>query len=142
MSESIGIIITSHGDFCKGAVDSLNMIIGRSENLESVSVTPTSSVQDVETEMEQKYLKLLDNCTEVLIFTDLICGTPNNIAVKLLMKYDNITIFTGYNLAILVELINRRNCGCNHISELLEDAKDIFADSNRILKKEGNEDGN
>ena len=52
------------------------------------------------------------------------------------MEKDNITIVTGYNLAILVELINKRNCGCETVSELLENEETIFKDSNRILKKE------
>ena len=52
------------------------------------------------------------------------------------MEKDNITIVTGYNLAILVELINKSNCGCETVSELLENEETIFKDSNRILKKE------
>lgn len=137
MNQNIGIIITSHGKYCLGAVDSLNMIIGRSDYLETVFVTPTSSIQDVEKEMKQAYEKLCKDCKDVLIFTDLICGTPNNIAVKLMMEKNNITIVTGYNLAILLEIINKRNCGCNDVSELLRDEKEIFNSSNRILKKEG-----
>ena len=134
--KKIGIIITIHGKFCLGAVDSLKMIIGGCDDIETVSVTLTSSVQEIEKEMNDIYEKLSKTSSEILIFTDLICGTPNNVAVKLLMEKDNITIVTGYNLAILVELINKRNCGCETVSELLENEETIFKDSNRILKKE------
>ncbi len=137
MDKKIGIIITSHGKYCLGALDSLTMIIGGSEDIQTVAVTPTLSVQEVENQMQNAYEKLCETCNEVLIFTDLICGTPNNVAVKLMMQKDNITIVTGYNLAILVELVNRRNCGCHSVSELLKDEEDIFSNSNRILKKEG-----
>lgn len=137
MDQKIGIIITSHGKYCFGAVDSLNMIIGRSDYIKTVSVTPTSSVQDIEEQMKDAYDELSQDCKEVLIFTDLICGTPNNVAVKLMMEKDNITVITGYNLAILVEIINKRNCGCNDVSELLRDEEELFRNSNRILKKEG-----
>ena len=137
MDQKIGIIITSHGEYCLGAVDSLNMIIGRSEHIQTVSVTPTLSVQDVEKKMNQAYETLCANCKEIIIFTDLICGTPNNVAVKLMMQKNNITVITGYNLAILIELINKRNCGRDDVSELLDGEEEIFQNSNRILKKEG-----
>lgn len=87
--------------------------------------------------MKDAYDELSQDCKEVLIFTDLICGTPNNVAVKLMMEKANITVITGYNLAILVEIINKRNCGCNDVSELLRDEEELFRNSNRILKKEG-----
>ena len=137
MAKKIGIIITSHGKYCLGALDSLSMIIGGSEAIDTVSVTPTSSVQEVEKQMKDAYDKLSNTCSDVLIFTDLICGTPNNVAVRMMMQEQNITIVTGYNLAILVELINKRNCGCDNVSELLKDEQQIFNDSNRILKREG-----
>ena len=53
--KKIGIIITSHGKFCLGAVDSLKMIIGGCDDIETVSVTLTSSVQEVEKEMNDIY---------------------------------------------------------------------------------------
>ena len=49
--KKIGIIITSHGKFCLGAVDSLKMIIGGCDDIETVSVTLTSSVQEIEKEI-------------------------------------------------------------------------------------------
>ena len=63
---------------------------------------------------------------EVLIFTDLLCGTPNNVAVRLMMDEEDITVLTGYNLAILVELVNRRNTTAMKVCELIEDSKEIF----------------
>ena len=137
MVKKIGIIITSHGQYCYGAIDSLNMIIGRSEDIELIAVNPASSIQEIEGAMDEAYEKLSGNCSDILIFTDLFYGTPNHIAVKMMTQKTNITIVTGYNLAILVELINRRNNGCNDIATLLRDEEKIFAESNRILRKEG-----
>lgn len=137
MDSKIGILLASHGDYCYGAKNSLEMIIGPSPNLLCVSVTPSMNNTDVQVQMEEAYGVLRKACDEVLIFTDLLCGTPNNIAVRLMMTENNITVLTGYNLAILVELVNRRNtCNCN-VRELIEGIEDIMKASLRIMTKEG-----
>lgn len=103
MECNIGILLASHGEYCHGAKNSLEMIIGDCPDLLCVSVTPSMNNEDVQVQMREAYELLKKECSEVLIFTDLLCGSPNHAAVRLMMSREDITVVTGYNLAILVE---------------------------------------
>ena len=54
-----------------------------------------------------------------------------------MMSREDITVVTGYNLAILVELVNRRNTSDLKVQELLNGIEDTLASSLRIMTKEG-----
>lgn len=137
MESNIGILLASHGDYCLGAKNSLEMIIGKCSDFLCVSVTPTMNNEAVQKRMEDAYTLLRKSCDEVLIFTDLLCGSPNHAAVRMMMVEEGITVVTGYNLAILVELINRRNTTQMKVKELLTGIEDILASSLRVMTKEG-----
>ena len=113
------------------------MIIGPCDHLLCVSITPQMNNEEARQQMKRAYESLHQQCDEVLIFTDLLCGTPNNVAVRLMMDEEDITVLTGYNLAILVELVNRRNTTAMKVCELIEDSKEILASSLRIMNKRG-----
>lgn len=137
MENKVGILLASHGQYCLGAKDSLEMIIGPCDHLLCVSITPQMNNEEARQQMKRVYESLHQQCDEVLIFTDLLCGTPNNVAVRLMMDEEDITVMTGYNLAILVELVNRRNTTAMKVCELIEDSKEILASSLRIMNKRG-----
>ena len=67
----------------------------------------------------------------------MLCGSPNHAAVRLKKSREDITVVTGYNLAILVELVNRRNTSDLKVQELLNGIEDTLASSLRIMTKEG-----
>ena len=110
---------------------------GDCPDLLCVSVTPSMNNEDVQVQMREAYELLEKECSEVLIFTDLLCGSPNHAAVRLMMSREDITVVTGYNLAILVELVNRRNTSDLKVQELLNGIEDTLASSLRIMTKEG-----
>ena len=76
MECNIGILLASHGEYCHGAKNSLEMIIGDCPDLLCVSVTPSMNNEDVQVQMREAYELLKKECSEVLIFTDLLCGSP------------------------------------------------------------------
>ena len=137
MECNIGILLASHGEYCHGAKNSLEMIIGDCPDLLCVSVTPSMNNEDVQVQMREAYELLKKESSEVLIFTDLLCGAPNHAAVRLMMSREDITVVTGYNQAILVELVNRRNTSDLKVQELLNGIEDTLASSLRIMTKEG-----
>ena len=57
--------------------------------------------------------------------------------MRLKKSREDITVVTGYNLAILVELVNRRNTSDLKVQELLNGIEDTLASSLRIMTKEG-----
>ena len=53
MECNIGILLASHGEYCHGAKNSLEMIIGDCPDLLCVSVTPSMNNEDVQVQMRE-----------------------------------------------------------------------------------------
>ena len=49
---------------------------------------------------------LLDKNENVIILTDLLGGTPNNTALKIAIENERISVITGYNLMLLIEIFS------------------------------------
>lgn len=72
-------------------------------------------------------------------FLLILCGflLSTKMTTPEMMSREDITVVTGYNLAILVELVNRRNTSDLKVQELLNGIEDTLASSLRIMTKEG-----
>ncbi|WP_010630598.1 PTS sugar transporter subunit IIA [Sporolactobacillus vineae] len=97
-----GIILTSHGKLAKEVLASAEMIIGQTENIQAVCMTMDDGSAGLRKKMEQAVDQFSDR-EGVLIITDLLGGTPCNVATLLAQGSDRITVMTGLNLAMVVE---------------------------------------
>ncbi len=114
MNRKIGLILVSHGYFAKGAVDAAEMILGKQEDIISISVLPGMDLGQV----KDNILKALDElkCERgVLIITDIIGGTPSNAAAIIAAKRDDILVLTGLNMPMLLEFLSNREITLNDI---------------------------
>ena len=103
----IGLLVTGHANFGSGMTSSVNLIAGEQEAYKYVDFLPTYSTEDLTVEIT-KALDELKDCEGVLIFTDLMGGTPFNVSAQLGHGKDNIRIVAGTNLPMLVELVMSR----------------------------------
>ena len=101
----IGLLVTGHANFGSGITSSVNLIAGEQEDYQYVDFLPTYSTEDLTAEMT-KALEKLNNCEGIIIFTDLMGGTPFNVAAQL--GRDNVRIIAGTNLPMLVEIVMSR----------------------------------
>lgn len=118
--DSIGLLLMSHGDFAKAALESVQLIVGEQENVETMSVFVVDQVENLRQEMIDKVNKL-DTSKGLLVFTDIIGGTPTNLASSLLVN-DNVIICSGLNLPVLLEVIMDRNRSLDEIKETIQNA--------------------
>lgn len=96
------IILTSHGDFAAGLLSSYEMIAGKNEKIDYVSLT-NDGINDFSKKLEEKLQSIRDD--KVLILCDLKGGTPFNESYKqLLMRPNDIQIICGMNLPMLIEM--------------------------------------
>lgn len=96
----IKIIVASHGLFSQELVHSAEMIVGKMENVNSVSLLPNEALTD----LMDKAVKLLEKSTDqTIVLVDLFGGTPCNVFTALLKKYD-FHLYTGASLPMLIEL--------------------------------------
>ena len=71
----IGLIVTGHANFGTGITSSVNLIAGEQEAYRAVDFLPTYSTEDLTQEIS-KAIDDLKDCEGIIIFTDLMGGTP------------------------------------------------------------------
>ena len=98
----VGGVIVSHGQLGKEMIATAEMIVGKIDNITSVSIDVTSEVETSREQIRQA-IKSVNNGAGVVIFTDMFGGTPSNISLSFLDDV-NIEVITGVNLAMLLQL--------------------------------------
>lgn len=120
MSDEIAILLMSHGDFAKEAMKSAEMVFGRQDNYETMSVFLVDQVDALRQEMLEKVEKL-DTSKGLLVFTDIVGGTPMNLAGSLLGR-ENTIVCSGLNLPVLIEALMNRNKTVQELKTVIEAA--------------------
>lgn len=96
------ILLTSHGSFCSGLLESYEMIAGDSSNIEKLSLTDEGIGK-----FRENLKELLDRMTEndyVLIFCDMKGGTPFNESLNYYLGHEEkVRVVSGMNLPMLIE---------------------------------------
>lgn len=99
----IGCILTGHGTFAEGVAGALEMIAGEQENFETVCFLEEKSLETFSDDMRSAISKLSQKCSGVIIFADLLGGTPFRTAMLEAQDFDKVEVIAGVNLPILLE---------------------------------------
>ncbi|WP_061760955.1 PTS mannose transporter subunit IIA, partial [Streptococcus pneumoniae] len=83
--------------------------------------------------------ELLDSNQEVIVLTDLIGGSPNNVALSRFLNLDSVDIVTGFNIPLLVELISSYDSKIN-LEEIVQNAQNSLFNVKQQLNVEEEED--
>lgn len=131
-----GIIIASHGKFAEGMYDAIKMFSGELENFSYIPLLPDQDLKSFIEELKNKIDKV-DTGDGVVVFCDLLYGTPSNIVSSLLKEEiykGKLEIISGINLATVLEYTNTRNEIFDR-NKLLEVGKSSIASVNDIIEK-------
>lgn len=134
----IGIIVTGHGHFATGLTSSLNLITGEHEDYKAVDFDGVISPEQLLAIIEEK-IQELSNCTDIYIFTDLQGGTPFRMAATATLKHNNLHVFAGTNLPMLIECMMTRSFqedAATYALQLVESAQSQVTKYERVIKKE------
>lgn len=97
------IVLTTHGKFASGILDSYKMIFGSSENILTVELTE-EGIGNYRKEL-RKILDEVINKHDILILSDLKGGTPHNESYQYFLEnIDNVSLVSGLNLSMLIEV--------------------------------------
>ena len=125
----VGIIITGHCNFATGIASAVKLVAGQQKNLEAVDFPDTYS-----TEKLTEALDKLEECKNIIFFTDIVGGSPFKISAELAATSSkNIKIISGTNLGMLIENVMMRDMDIN-FDELVETA--ISTGKQQVLKFE------
>lgn len=106
----IGVIVSGHGNFATGMTSALNLILGNQDNYKTVDFPESDTATELENNIKDA-IKSLCHCEKIIIFCDLLSGSPFNISIMEAMKTENIKVIYGTNLGMLIESMMKRNMG-------------------------------
>lgn len=104
----VGIIVVGHGEFAKGLSSAVEMIAGRQDEYLNLSFSYGMTPEQLKAEIKDA-IEQLNTERGILIFTDLMGGTPFKESVEISLQYDNVKVITGTNTAMLLEAVLMRS---------------------------------
>jgi PTS system mannose-specific IIA component len=97
----VGGVIVSHGHLGEEMIHTAEMIVGKINNITSVSIDLTTGVESSRDQIKRA-IQTVNNGSGVVILTDMFGGTPSNISLSFLDE-SNVEVITGVNLAMLIQ---------------------------------------
>lgn len=101
------LVLISHGKFCEELKKSTEMIMGPQEDIYTLPLLPEDGTETY----KQKFLTVTDSLNDFVVLCDLLGGTPANIISKLIMEGQQVTLYAGMNLPMVIEFINSQMIG-------------------------------
>jgi PTS system mannose-specific IIA component len=98
----IGILIVTHQELAEALMGVWDLILGRTEGVQAVSLDPKDA-PEVSRQQIQQGLAQINNGNGVIILTDMLGGTPSNLALPFLQD-GKVEVITGVNLPMLMKL--------------------------------------
>jgi len=105
----LGILIATHGDLSIGLLDAAKLIVGKQENIRTMSLFHDTDISTFGDIMKEN-IEELNQGQGVIVFVDLFAASPYNQAVlkKQELKDTPYKIISGVNLPMLIECLSLR----------------------------------
>lgn len=97
------IILVTHGDFAKGILTSLKLVMGTLDYIDFVSIHANETIPEI-TDMIRKKMSLYEKDTVTVIISDIAGGSTTRAALELLSEKEHTYLITGLNLGLLLEV--------------------------------------
>jgi len=102
----VGLVIVTHGGLSKELVKVAEMIVGKLDNTEAISVNALEEVDKSRDEIGAA-IKRVQGKDGVLVMTDMFGGSPSNMSLSFLDE-DSTEVLTGVNLPMIIKFANHR----------------------------------
>ena len=119
----VGCILTGHGTFAEGVGAALEMVGGPQEDFRVVTFLEEEAAE-FPAKVAGAISELAEKCGEVVVFCDLMGGTPFNQAMMAGATTPGVRVVTGVNLPMLLECMSVRDEGVS-AEELVQTALEI-----------------
>lgn len=99
-----GILLISHGNYANELRKSLKMITGEIDNVYSVGLDFSDGPDEFKAKLQNLEPKL-ELYSNVIVFSDLLGGSPSNTAFQYFFKKENYQFITGMNFPMVLSAI-------------------------------------
>lgn len=133
------MILASHGKLAEGMKDTLEMIVGKNENIYAFAAYSDGS----ETKFLEDIQALINGNQDeqIVIATDVLGGSVNNEMIQLLNRYPQVYLISGMNLPVIITLAT---AVCPLTTEMIEEAismgKEGVVFVNQLMKENNEEE--
>lgn len=103
----VGCILTGHGRFAEGVGGALEMVGGPQDDFAVVTFLEDEA-GEYPAKIAGAISEMAERCGEVVVFCDLLGGTPFNQAMMASAKTPGVQVVTGTNLPMLLECVTSR----------------------------------
>lgn len=100
----IGCIVTGHGGFAPGMMRAVEMIAGDQKYFKVIAFEEGEELEVFDMKFQQAIEELLEHTSGVLVFSDLLGGTPFRSSMLTASQYEKVEVLTGSNLPMLIEI--------------------------------------
>ncbi len=102
----VGLLVVTHGQLGRELVSAVEMIQGPQERMYGVAVEQKDDMPTAAKIVERAF-EIADGGDGVIIFTDLLGGTPSNISLTFLNR-PKVEVISGVNLPMLLKAAGLR----------------------------------
>lgn len=117
----IGMVVAGHGNFATGMGSNIELIAGQQENFILCDFIQGMTAEDLSGDY-MKALNKLSGLDGIVFFTDIPGGTPFNEAVKIKLQHNNVSVLTGSNIPMLLDMLFNRDLNMSAFMEKALDA--------------------
>jgi PTS system mannose-specific IIA component len=103
----IGLLVITHGELGRELVKAAEFILGRREQITSLSVVSQTKPDELSRQIKDAIGKV-GGPEGTLVLTDMFGGTPNNISLTL-WEEGKVEIATGVNLPMVIKALTTRD---------------------------------
>lgn len=128
----VGLVLVSHGGFGSALMRSASLIAGEYENVVTLSLEKNDNAE----ELHQKILAGIEEADKgdgVMIFTDVMGGTPSNLSTLVARKHQ-LFCLTGVNLPMILEFVMSAADGIS-LEELADRCYEAATEGIKITNK-------
>lgn len=102
------VLIITHGNFGIELLKSVQLIMGEQEDADALGLNLGDSIEDLRNKAKEIIVKNQEAGKETIVLVDILGGSPSNIALYL-VKSCGVTLITGVNMLMLIELFSSRD---------------------------------
>lgn len=129
-------LIATHGEFSKGIIDSVQLIVGDNKILDQFSMTKSKSQESAEIEVED-YLKQYQG-PNLIVLTDVFGGSVANLFTNCLLQGYEFQLVTGVNLPLLLTLVMSEEMDSSQlVTQGIEEGKKGIIHVNELIQLKG-----
>lgn len=113
----IGVVIVTHGSLAVALLSTVELIIGKQEQVNAVAFEAGQAVVDLQARILQA-VEQVDKGQGVLILVDILGGSPYNASAMLVMERTGTEMIAGVNLPMLFAVLPVRTLKLASIADV------------------------